>query len=67
MGHGATAVKTTEVKIMLEMVEGCQVQNSHLLSEQYEKREGALIANVHAHKIKEVLRHFITTQTERLL
>ncbi len=52
---------------MLEMVEGCKVQNSHLLSEQYEKRENTLIANVHAHKIKEMLRHFITTQTERLL
>ncbi len=51
---------------MLEMVEGCKVPSSHLLSEQYEKRKGAWIANVHAHKIKEVLRHFITMQTERL-
>ncbi len=51
---------------MLEMVEGCKVPSSHLLSEQYEKRENTLIANVHAHKIKEVLRHFITMQTERL-
>ncbi len=67
MGHGAAAVKTTEVTTVLEMVKGCKVQNSHLLSEQYEKRENTLIANVHAHKIKEMLRHFITTQTERLL
>lgn len=51
---------------MLEMVRGCEVPGKHLLSEQYEMQECALVANVHAHKIEEVLRHFIAMQPERL-
>jgi len=56
----------TGVAIVLEMVKGCKVSRNHLLSEQYEIQEYALIANVHAHKMEEILQHFIAMQTQRL-
>ncbi len=51
---------------MLEIVKGCTVPNSELLSEQYEIEGNRIIANVNASKIEMVFQHFVTMQEERL-
>lgn len=51
---------------MLEMTKGFFVPQVDRLSEQYQKGETTLLANVNASKIEEVFRHFICMQEERL-
>lgn len=51
---------------MLEIKRGCKVHKSALLEEQYQETEYGFLANVHVHKIKDVIRDFIILQTAPL-
>ncbi len=51
---------------MLELTKGASVPQADKLSEQYEKGETTLLANVDASKIEEVFQHFICMQEDRL-
>lgn len=51
---------------MLELTKGASVPQAEKLSEQYEKGETTLLANVNASKMKEIFQHFICMQEERL-
>lgn len=52
---------------MLKMTKGSSVPMADKLSEQYEKREHTMLANVDAGKIESVLRHFICMQEGRMI
>lgn len=51
---------------MLELTKGAFVPQVDRLSEQYQKGETSLLANVNASKIEEVFQHFICMQDDRL-
>ena len=51
---------------MLEMIKGCKVPQANQLTEQYERDDKRLIANVNASKIEDVFRHFVAMQQEKL-
>lgn len=51
---------------MLEMIRGCKVPQAEQLTEQYEREEYGLTANVNASKIERVFQHFIGMQQGKL-
>lgn len=49
---------------MLSMVKGCKVQDPSILFENYARTDTGYIANVHAEKIADVMKHFIDLQDD---